>query len=217
MEQGSSEIANVAWFKLAECVRRGEKERALGLYRLLVHSLDDQAFIKKLEAELLSPFNNEEAENLYVEAADLYKKAGQTGESALIYEHLVRLSPKNSFYVEKLIHHGVELGWAEKTLLYRKKLCFLFLEKGNIEKGLKLFLFLEEVLKDGCKFEFYQAFTLSALTHKYTEQKYIACYLEKSLDSFLRMGYEKELQQFLSTLKALNGVWYKDAVEYLKK
>ncbi|MCF7900408.1 hypothetical protein K9K77_02770 [Candidatus Babeliales bacterium] len=217
MEQGSSEVANVAWFKLAECVGRGEKERALGLYRLLIHSLDDPAFIKKLEAELLSPFNIQEAEILYIEAADLYKKAGQPGESALIYEHLVRLSPKNSFYVEKLIHYGIDLGWEEKTFLYRKKLCFLFLEKGKIEKGLKLYTLLEEFLKDADKFDFYQAFTLAALTHKYTEQKYITLYLEKSIDSFLRMGDEKELQHFISKLKALNVVWHKDAIEYLKK
>lgn len=217
MEQGSSEKANVAWFKLAEFVGRGEKERAFGLYRLLMHSLEDPAFIKKLEAELLSSFDEEESEKLYVDAAILYKKSGQPEEAALIYEHLIRLQPKNYIYVEKLILYSVELGWTGKAFLYRKKLYLLFLEKGKVEKGLELYKTFEESLKDVDRFAFYQAFTLAALTHKYTEQAQIKTFMEKSLDSFLRMGYDAELQQFVSAIKALNSVWHKDAVEYLKK
>jgi tetratricopeptide (TPR) repeat protein len=217
MEQGSSEKANVAWFKLAEFVGRGEKERALGLYRLLVHSLDDLAFIKKLEAELFSRFDMKQAEHLYVDAALLYQKAGQPEEAALIYEHLIRLQPKNCIYVEKLILYSHELGWEDKVFLNRKKLSLLFLEKGKIEKGLELYKSLEKSLKDADKFVFYQMFTLAALTHKYTEQKTIKTFMQKALDSFLRMGYDKELQQFIAGIKALNTVWHKDAVDYLKK
>ena len=217
MEQGSSEKANVAWFKLAEFVSRGEKERALGLYRLLTHSLDDPAFIKKLEAELISHFDVQEAEALYVDAAVLYKKRGQPEEAALIYEELTRLRPQNLTYLEKLIFYSGELGWKEKSFLNRKKLYLLFLESGKVEKGLELYKSLEKSLKDADKFKFYQAFTLAALTHKYTEQKHIKNYMQKALDSFLRMGYEKELQQFVAGIKALNTVWHKDAVAYLKK
>lgn len=217
MEQGSSEKASVAWFKLAEFIGRGEKERALGLYRLLTHSLDDPAFIKKLEAELWSPFDLKQAEDLYIDAAHLYQKSGQPEEAVLIYEHLISLSPKNTPYFEKLIFYGEQLGWKDKVFLYRKKLYLLFLDLGKIEKALKLYLSLDSQLKDGDRFLFYQDFTIAALTHKYTEQKDITFYMQKALDAFLRMGYEKELQQFVSSLKALNNVWHKDALEYLKQ
>ena len=35
MKAISCEKQSIAWFKLAECVERGEKERALNLFRLL--------------------------------------------------------------------------------------------------------------------------------------------------------------------------------------
>ena len=58
MKHLPSDKYNVAWFKLAECVARGEKEKALGVYRLLVHSLDEPAFIRQLEGDLLLAFKD---------------------------------------------------------------------------------------------------------------------------------------------------------------
>jgi hypothetical protein len=37
MKQTQVDKHTIAWFKIAECVSRGEKERALGVYRLLSH------------------------------------------------------------------------------------------------------------------------------------------------------------------------------------
>ena len=65
---------NVAWFKLAEFVGRKEKERALGVYRLLSHSLPDDAFAAQLRGRFLMAFYDEKAVDAYVKAARLYEK-----------------------------------------------------------------------------------------------------------------------------------------------
>ena len=40
----------------SQCVARKEKERALGVYRLLSHSFDDLAFARQLEGDIFSFF-----------------------------------------------------------------------------------------------------------------------------------------------------------------
>ena len=58
MKQIPSDKYNVAWFTLAECVSRGEKVRAMSLYRLLVHSIKDGAFACQLKGDLLLAFRD---------------------------------------------------------------------------------------------------------------------------------------------------------------
>jgi hypothetical protein len=103
MKQYSSEKHNVAWFMLSECVSRGEKERAMGVYKLLAHSIDDKAFSRQLEGDLLWAFEDGAAATRYLEAAALYKKNKRFIEAAAVYEHLVALAPDNEEYAVGLI------------------------------------------------------------------------------------------------------------------
>ena len=91
MKEIQSDKYSVAWFKLAEFVGRGEKERALGLYRLLMHSFDDRAFTYQLEGDLLLSFNDEEAQDRYIQAARLYQEDGNVFKAVAVYEHLLFL------------------------------------------------------------------------------------------------------------------------------
>ena len=75
MRQVPSDKYNIAWFKLAEFVSRGEKERALGLYRLLTHSFDDRALTYQLEGDLLLSFNDDSAQDRYRKAAEEYRQS----------------------------------------------------------------------------------------------------------------------------------------------
>jgi predicted Zn-dependent protease len=73
MKQMQSDKYTIAWFKIAECVSRGEKERALGVYRLLSHSFNDNAVASQLEADINLAFNEQDqAVVLYRQAIDLY-------------------------------------------------------------------------------------------------------------------------------------------------
>ena len=91
MKYIQSEKYNLAWFRLAECVSRGERERAMGVYRLLSHSLGDDALAAQLKGDLLLCFNDELASKKYLEAANLYKKSQKTIEAIAVYEHLLLL------------------------------------------------------------------------------------------------------------------------------
>lgn len=110
MKQAVSDTYNIAWFKLAECVSRGEKERALGVYRLLAHSIDDAAFAKQLEGDILLSFNERTlAEQRYRDSAHLYKESGRILEAAAIFEHLYQLDRSSDFYKSSLIELYTQL------------------------------------------------------------------------------------------------------------
>ncbi len=99
MKQVPADKYTIAWFKLAECISRGEKERALGVYRLLSHSLEDSAFVHQLEGDIFLSFNdNQEAIENYYKAAQLYKKDNRLLEAAAVYEHLLTIQPDNKRY-----------------------------------------------------------------------------------------------------------------------
>jgi tetratricopeptide (TPR) repeat protein len=125
MKHLPSDKYNVAWFKLAECVARGEKEKALGVYRLLVHSLDEPAFIRQLEGDLLLAFKDYAAVDKYVAAAELYQKSKKISEAAAVYEHIVVLAPEPEYHVAKLIELYQALGLPQAQLHQRVVLALL--------------------------------------------------------------------------------------------
>lgn len=116
---------SVAWFRLAECVDRGEKEKALAFHRLLTHSYSDHAFIKKLEADLLAFFQDTQASNAYEEAAILYTKQERFFEAALIYEYLLVVTAQDhikiSLYRQKAAELFAYLGHDDRVALHSRR------------------------------------------------------------------------------------------------
>lgn len=217
MKPVSLEKQSIAWFKLAECVGRGEKERALSLLRLLTYSLNNnQPFIKQLEGDILSFFEDGQALIEYIQAAHMYLQEGNVREASAVYEKLLALEQKVEF-LEKLIVLYTELNDHKKVAWYQKKLCFKFIKKGSVAKAIELLKNLEKDLEGGELIDIYKTVIFSAINHKYAQQKIITGYLHKTLDGLLRFGSEKELQTFLADLKALNAMWHKDATEHLQK
>jgi len=99
MKPVSPEKYNVAWFKLAECVARGEQERAFGVYRLLSHSFEDRAFAQQLAGDLYLAFqDSKSAVQKYEDAAYLYKQSGRLCEAAAVYDHLCTIDPSSKTY-----------------------------------------------------------------------------------------------------------------------
>lgn len=209
--------SNVAWFKLAEFIRRGEKERALSLYRLLTHSLADKSFLKKLEADIWFVFDVQQAQILYENAANLYKQEGNIIQALMIFEQLALQFPKNFQYQQTIIEFCKALQLSEKLLLWQRQHYILLLEQGSVEKAKNIFMSLEPQLTDAQIFLFHRLFVIAALTHQYTEQKTIQQSLYKAIDGLLRTGAQQETQQFLSAVQGLNSLWHKDAIVYLEK
>lgn len=128
MKQVTTDKYNVAWFKLADCIARGEKERALGVYRLLSHSLEDQALATQLHADILLSFGDQSAITVYKKAAQMYKDNDRFLQSAAIYEHLSTLDPKNSEYRITMIELYQQLGIQSKVVDYVLALVRMLLE-----------------------------------------------------------------------------------------
>lgn len=112
----------VAWFKLSEFIKRGEKERALGIYKLLMHTVDDAAFAKQLEGDLLLFFNDERAIERYITAAQMYKKNNKLAQAVAIYEHLVAQFPHEYDLVQGLAEYYLELGHPTRIVLSLQRL-----------------------------------------------------------------------------------------------
>ena len=117
MEQVSKHKYQVAWFKLSEFIRRGEKERAIGIYKLLMHTIDDSAFAKQLEGDLLLFFADPDAPACYIAAAQLYKKNDKLAQATAIYEHLVAQFPHDINFFRTLISYYTELNHPTRTTL----------------------------------------------------------------------------------------------------
>lgn len=98
MKQVVLEKSNVAWFKLAEFVARGEKERALSFYRLLSHSITNPAIVAQLEGDLLYAFHDERAIEAYRRAIDLYDIRRGTAHVLALYFQMIKLLVEHARY-----------------------------------------------------------------------------------------------------------------------
>lgn len=102
MDQSAKDKYCVAWFKLAECLARKEKERALGVYRLLSHSIDDEALAVQLEGDLLLFFDDEVAIAKYKRAVELYEKQERLPLAIGVCEHIITLNPSDIWALRRL-------------------------------------------------------------------------------------------------------------------
>ncbi len=105
---------NIAWFKLAELIARKEREKALNVYRLLSHSLEDKAYALQIEGDILKSFDVRDATEKYQQAAFLYKKEKRWVNALGIYEHLLSRDQNNLDFIATLVDLYIKLDWEEK-------------------------------------------------------------------------------------------------------
>lgn len=83
--------ASVAWFKIAELIARREREKALGVCRLLAHSFPDRAYELQLEGDILWALEDTLAQERYTQAAQLYEQNERWIEAIALYEHITTI------------------------------------------------------------------------------------------------------------------------------
>src|SRR5579872_5896837 len=111
MKHQQADKYTIAWFKIAEYVSRGEKERALGVYRLLSHSFNDDAVARQLEADIYLLCNEQaRAVELYRQAIEFFIKTKRFLQAAAVLEHLITLLPKDSALRHDVIRYYTLLG-----------------------------------------------------------------------------------------------------------
>jgi len=213
MKYIQSEKYNLAWFRLAECVSRGEKERAMGVYRLLSHSLGDDALAAQLKGDLLLCFNDELAVEKYLEAASLYKKSKKTIEAIAVCEHLILLEPENQTHLFESINLYREIGMPFKIIDHINEMV-----KNN---KLDMAIDITETIAASVKREDLAQvrkniiFGLMAL-NPVPEEK-IMDQIKCAVEELISVKDESLLQSFLSDLKALKSNYYKKACGYISK
>jgi hypothetical protein len=130
MKQTQFDKHTIAWFKIADCVSRGEKERALGVYRLLSHSFNDNAVARQLEADIYCSFGDtDQAILLYQQAMDFYYKSQRFLEAAAVGEHLIAVRFDNLELRRHMVQLYISLGMITKIKVHVQVLVDLIIEK----------------------------------------------------------------------------------------
>lgn len=134
MKQELEQKYTIAWFKLAEFVARGEKERALGLYRLLAHSLNDQALAYQLEGDLLASFKDSNAYQSYQSAAKLYQERMLFAEAIALYELLAQAESTNDDHLKQLVYLYKEQNEIEQMTRALGRLATLYIQQAAVHQ-----------------------------------------------------------------------------------
>jgi tetratricopeptide (TPR) repeat protein len=148
MKQTQFDKHTIAWFKIDECVSRGEKERALGVYRLLSHSFNDNAIARQLEGDIYLSFGEQElAIPLYLQAIELYQKSQRFLEAAAVCEHLIAMQSHDISLRREAIKLYNMLGNTAKMQAHTEKIIESILATGH-DHVLQEFLAAISVLSD---------------------------------------------------------------------
>ena len=207
MSEQQPEKFQIGWFKLAEFVARKERERAFGIYRLLVHSLEDDAFITQLEGDLLRAFNDDKASVVYQKAAQLYEARGDLIQAAALYEHCHTMHQKNSFYLKELVRIYTTLK-LRRVMRYLDQLIGLLLMSDAHEEAIMV---LEDAsVEDVAKAVLYENVVIDFLS-KYTFSEKI---LHKPL-AYLQQLYMSQTDERLSILIAKLAALSTEAHAYM--
>lgn len=217
MKQVPSDKYSIAWFKLAECVSRGEKERALGVYRLLSYSFDDQAFAYQLAGDLLRSFDDNTAIEQYHQAAQLYQKAQRFLEAAAVYEHLIHLIPDKELYLMNLVELYTHMRDAGHAVHHMVQLLDLLSKKKKWDDVHDLISKYDSLIEADQAVKVYKKIIFEVVDQEDVPQERIKAYIKKAVELLLNGGDDRKLQRFLSELKACSESYYQHATHYMKQ
>lgn len=210
-----SEKYTIAWFKLAEFVARKERERAFGIYRLLVHSLSDAALAAQLEGDLLLAFQDEKASESYKKAITLYEAAGKHMQAAAVYEHCATLDPKNIFYLQELVRLYAQMDAPAQLARATVRAISLLMRNGDTD-GARQFL-------ESCTVAMpYRALVYeSYLVERLATAPYAEAGVEELLEAVTKeydtSGNDERLANFLMKLAAISPEAHDAAVRCLTR
>ncbi len=215
MTQTPSDKYTIAWFKLAEFVRNKEKERALGVYRLLVHSLSDEAFAAQLEGDLLLAFHDDKARESYIRAACLYEQEGKLTQAVAIYEHLLTLEPESFEYLVKVVQLYDHMKSEIKVVRCLASLVRLLLKRGCIEQA---HTSIEECrVPDTRKILLHEQFVIGILAYPNYDKVLLDYHMTIVLDARKTEPSLQNLTLFLSHIAHLNPTVYATACAALQQ
>ncbi|MDP3888928.1 MAG: hypothetical protein Q8Q25_00070 [bacterium] len=212
MKQAGVDKYNVAWFKLADCVSRGEKERALGVYRLLSHSIDDHGLRAQLEGDLLLSFNDGGAVDKYCKAIALYKKEGKVLQAAAVYEHILAFEPKNKQHRDDILILYKQLNMWPKVESHAQLLMAQLITEQKIDEAEKILDDLSITTAAPLHEQLVFAHIDAKSAHKIVEE-----HIALVVDGLLKRNEDKQLQQFVARLHAVDSHYHTFVQDCMKK
>jgi hypothetical protein len=207
---------NVAWFTLAECIARKEKVRALGVYRLLAHSIEDGAFRYQLEGDILLAFQDDAAVQKYKEAARLYKQSGRILETIAVYEHLRLIEPDELDNLKILVQLYSSLSATNKVKPLLKQLFQSLMQQGKFDTAAETLKQLDQQVAAGQTSEEHQQIVFAYIREDRPVYKVLE-FLRLAVNDLLQSSDGHELQKFMATLEALDTRYYQEACTLLQK
>lgn len=216
MKHLSQDKYTIAWFKLAECVSRGEKERAFGVYRLLSHSIENHAFACQLQGDLYFSFDDiEGAIAKYYDAAHLYEADERFLEAAAVYENLLTFKPNTERYRERIIALYQRLNIPSKVLFHRIKLIEQCVREQRLKVAYEQLAELDDMVAPGDVAAVHEICILAALEQMDLPSDQTEKQLGALMALYTTHQLNKEMRQFLSKLKALDELWHEKALKFL--
>ena len=209
----SSGSYSIAWFKLADIVSRGEKERALSVYKLLMHSIPDEAFAHQLEGDILLSFNDDTALDRYHSAANLYKKSGNYQKAIAVYEHAT-LYKNDVKTLEALLDVYDVLQDQTGVINTFSRFAVLAVQTRNfglLINRLHVYLMMHDTI---LKAELYGYTFFALLFHDVTNPQ-IEIYLFQTLDLYIKSEKNCLLTRFMAKLKVSSEPFYEVAQNLL--
>jgi hypothetical protein len=201
MKQVPSDKYNVAWFKLADCIARGEKERALGVYRLLAHSLDDPALSLQLHGDILLSFQDTAAHAKYKQAAQLYHERHKLLEAAAVYEHLALLEPHVIDIRIALIDIYQQLAISSKVCLYVEVVLAHFLAQKNWVKAIDVVDTYESAGDHNFAGRLYEALVMAMIPTREVLFDTKVILARKAVDAWHQADNKQALNEFMKKLE----------------
>lgn len=220
MKHVSSEKSSLAWFKLAEFVTRGEKERALSIYRLLAHSIKSEALAAQLEGDLLQAFDDDRALEAYRRAALLYLRENDIVQAILLYEQISTSAPQRDDILQILLGWYQRLDDQQRCIDVAQRLITLFVLQNRFTETHEMIVQL--ILNEKNKLKLHEQFVLALLTSPLgkNEDRLIKTHTTLILDYFLCTDQQDTAQEnitrFLATLAGLDTNIHCYACDYAK-
>jgi len=200
---------NIAWFKLAECVSRGEKERALGVYRLLSHSLEDEAFVYQLEGDILLAFGDTSgAIQRYAHALQTYKRDERYVEAAAIVEHIFHITDEKLTYAHQLVVLYSQLCMHAKAWEYGIYVVRFHRVAGNFDEAIAM---LDTLVHDDLLEQSYARKELffAMIKHGGVSRDIMLAQGNKVVDLMCMLDDHHESQQFFIELEIVDVDLYR--------
>lgn len=211
-EAQASVSKNLAWFKLSEFILRGEKERAFGIYKILVLAFDSEAFCALLEGDLYASFNEHKmAFEKYLHAAKLYESAKETFLAAITYESLIKVADKSANIWQQLLILYQEINYMPKIEFILKNLFYNLLKENRADEAKEI---LNELEKIGNSIEERELWSIYLLEINAKDEALM--HINKILEDHFVNGSSMEIQKFLSKLYALDQDVYNYAINQMK-